>query len=589
MVSKYSAFAVAFAALLGDANAFWRMNCANIMFGRIDPIVNPGGIASHAHTVQGGSNFGVSSTGVSLANGECTSCEIQDDKSAYWTPMLYYQYPNGSFIDVKQSGSVVYYIGRGNNKTNSVPFPEGFRMISGDSNARSYDNVTRTVSKYGIGRPIADRVSWACLSGTPGKSVPYINNTDCYAGLRAQVHFQSCWNGVDLYKSDQSHVAYLSDIDNGDCPPTHPFLFTHIFLETSFTVNSVSRVEGGRFVLSTGDPTGYSYHADFQNGWNMTTFARAQRECSYNEKSSGDLNECAVLVESYTKNYGSRCPTRNSTVDEPVRGILPKLPGCIKIVEGPQRATSADVNCPSSVTPPKITPTEDGKPLDIRFPQIGKQFGLPDWQYVGCSNDSSSASRVLNAVVTKNATGMTVETCQAYCFGKGYKYAGLELGTECYCDSYMLNNPVINKGSWTQGMCYYQCSGDKLTYCGGQARVDLYVNTKLPQLPFPKTQSASGKYVHKGCMAEITGRILRNASTTGDTMTPDVCAKFCLGRRFKWFGVEYGRECYCGDRVVNQTIADPGDCNILCAGNRGNTQTYCGGASRANVYFSSTL
>jgi hypothetical protein len=38
-------------------------------------------------------------------------------------------------------------------------------------------------------------------------------------------------------------------------------------METLYSVNQVKKEDGGRFVLSTGDPTGYSYHADFQNGW----------------------------------------------------------------------------------------------------------------------------------------------------------------------------------------------------------------------------------------------------------------------------------------------------------------------------------
>jgi hypothetical protein len=153
----------------------------------------------------------------------------------------------------------------------------------------------------------------------------------------------------------------------------------------------------------------------------------------------------------------------------------------------------------------------------------------------------------------------------------------------------MLNNPVINSGTLNQGMCYYQCSGNNLEYCGGQARIDLFSNTAVTQLPLPSYQSTSGKYVHKGCYVDTSGRTLRNASLTGNNMTPDVCAKFCLGKMFKWAGVEYGRECYCGDRVVNATTAPLTNCNMLCAGNEGQTQTYCGGSSRLNMYFSSTL
>ena len=57
MASGYLKFAVlATATLFGGADAFWRLNCANIQYGRIDPLVNPGGVAAHVHTAQGGSS-----------------------------------------------------------------------------------------------------------------------------------------------------------------------------------------------------------------------------------------------------------------------------------------------------------------------------------------------------------------------------------------------------------------------------------------------------------------------------------------------------------------------------------------------------
>jgi hypothetical protein len=300
-------------------------------------------------------------------------------------------------------------------------------MVSGDAGARSYDNTTLT---YKNSRPIADRISWACLSTTPSKETPGINSTDCYAGLRAQLHFQSCWNGVDLYKPDNSHVAYMSQIDNGDCPPTHPYQLVHVFIETSYQVNTVPKEPGGRFVLSTGDPTGYSFHGDFQNGWNQTTLQRALATCASNPNSSGDINECDVLVESYTKNYNSRCPTRNNTVQEQVIGLLPKLPGCINVVNGPARAQASDMNCPTSVIPPTVLATPDSTPLPIAIPQRGQPFGLTGWNYVGCSNDTLNGARVLGAVTYSSTTNLTVETCQSYCAGKGYKYAGLEIGSQ---------------------------------------------------------------------------------------------------------------------------------------------------------------
>lgn len=128
--------------LASHAHAFWRMGCSKIMDARMDPVVFPGIVSPHTHTIVGGSNIGIHSTLDSMLNSDCTSCEIQADKSAYWAPLLYWQYENGSFIDVHHDGSVVYYLGRGPNAGNTMPFPEGFKMVSGKALARSFDNTS---------------------------------------------------------------------------------------------------------------------------------------------------------------------------------------------------------------------------------------------------------------------------------------------------------------------------------------------------------------------------------------------------------------------------------------------------------------
>jgi hypothetical protein len=38
---------------VGHVDAFWRMVCGTVAVGRIDPIVNPGGISGHCHTIAG--------------------------------------------------------------------------------------------------------------------------------------------------------------------------------------------------------------------------------------------------------------------------------------------------------------------------------------------------------------------------------------------------------------------------------------------------------------------------------------------------------------------------------------------------------
>lgn len=80
-------------------------------------------------------------------------------------------------------------------------------MISGDSRLRSYDNDTLT---YNNGQPIADRASFHCIdSSEPNLAEePYMFRTNCDQGMRAQILFQSCWDGVNTYLPNSAHVAY---------------------------------------------------------------------------------------------------------------------------------------------------------------------------------------------------------------------------------------------------------------------------------------------------------------------------------------------------------------------------------------------
>ena len=262
----------------------------------------------------------------------------------------------------------VYYEGRGDDR-NLQPFPPGFRMVSGDKNARSYKKQPLIPLSD---RPIADRVSFACLDGTPNPEQPGMVNTNCKDGLRAQIHFQSCWNGKDLYKSDNSHVEYMSGLDNGKCPSTHPVPLMHLFYEVLYGVNDIKKDNGGRFLFSNGmqpvksylfflpvfqssaevcqawltrigDPTGYGYHGDFLNGWKANILTDAVNQCAFT--ASGAVEDCAPFKPSLDPNFAKSCPELPSLVNEPVHGMLAKLPGCITITPGPQDATDADYAC----------------------------------------------------------------------------------------------------------------------------------------------------------------------------------------------------------------------------------------------------
>ncbi|CAF9922732.1 MAG: hypothetical protein HETSPECPRED_005133 [Heterodermia speciosa] len=329
--------------LVQNSAAYFRMSCSRMRIGRIDPVVNFGKVSPHVHKISGASNISPNSTFQTLQTANCTSCEIQADKSAYWTPTLYYQYPNSSLQEVPNGGMTVYYLGRGDNKSAIVPFPPGFRMVSGDKTLRSYHTTPVT---YKQNRPIADRVSFACLDRQPQPETPLMTNTNCINGLRAQIQFQSCWDGRSLYKADNSHVAYMSGIDNGVCPPTHPVPLIHLFFEVLYGVTDVKQQPGGRFVFSQGDASGAGFHGDFLNGWDEGVL-KAAIEGGCANVNDNTIGSCAPLLKSRVENLEQNCPMLPD--DEKVGGLIAKLPGCATVSTGPDAVP--DLGCPGEGAP----------------------------------------------------------------------------------------------------------------------------------------------------------------------------------------------------------------------------------------------
>jgi len=196
------------AGLISPAAAFWRMPCpSRLIEERIDPIIAPGAVSAHTHVVAGGSGFGYTMDYNQARAAPCSSCPITADLSNYWTPKLYYQAQNGSFISVPLSGDgtgneggmTVYYLQRpGPDNDELKAFPEGFRMIAGNPFQRNY-----------TGDFAAQAISFACLDyNAPAK--PETNempNYNCPDGLRAQVFFPSCWDGVNLDSPDRKSYS----------------------------------------------------------------------------------------------------------------------------------------------------------------------------------------------------------------------------------------------------------------------------------------------------------------------------------------------------------------------------------------------
>jgi hypothetical protein len=97
-------------------------------------------------------------------------------------------------------------------------------------------------------------------------------------------------------------------------------------------------------------------------------------------------------------------------------------------------------------------------------------------------------------------------------------------------------------------------------------------------------------FTYYGCAAEpSSGRLLTKLMWGADDATHNKCLEAC--RAYDYAGLEYGRECWCGNAPINwkgNTGATPGfnatetDCKMGCSGN--STQK-CGGSKRMTLFY----
>jgi len=123
-------------------------------------------------------------------------------------------------------------------------------------------------------------------------SKDFIDRT-CSVGLRLEVMFPSCWDGVHNDSSDhQSHVAFPSLVQDGFCPSDLPSRVPTLLYEVSWETTAFKNLSG-HFVLANGDYTGLSYHGDFISGWNPSVLQSAGEQCT---DPSGQVAACKMFT-----------------------------------------------------------------------------------------------------------------------------------------------------------------------------------------------------------------------------------------------------------------------------------------------------
>ncbi|KAJ7173130.1 glyoxal oxidase N-terminus-domain-containing protein [Mycena crocata] len=125
------------------------------------------------------------------------------------------------------------------------------------------------------------------------------------------------------------------------------------------------------------------------------------------------------------------------------------------------------------------------------------------------------------------------------------------------------------------------------------ASVDAYSNDSIPSSSPPSSIAPRASvvlpsgWVSRGCVREpSSGRTLTGYSFSSPSMTVTSCVAECNSRNFKYAGIEYANECWCGNTFEGGSagggsIAGSAECNMACAGD--STQT-CGAGNRLSTY-----
>ncbi|KAF1986519.1 hypothetical protein K402DRAFT_332352 [Aulographum hederae CBS 113979] len=351
-------------ALASFSSAFWRMECHSpIGMARIDPMVDPGEVSDHAHTIHGAKNFNFDSKYDDLMASDCTSCRVTQDKSAYWTPPLNFMYPNGTTVAVPQVGGMLaYYLLYGDNVK---AFPKGFVMLAGDKRQRNFTLPVPDPPKSNWGREDSTQSALAqkalgfnCLNynKNPPEATLYRHflpdkeylDANCPDGLRLELMFPSCWNGEDTDSPNhKSHMAYPDQVMTGSCPDGFDTRVPSMLFETIWATDAFNGVDG-QFVLANGDPTGYGYHGDFMMGWDEGLLQQAVNTCT---NPSGRIEDCP-LFDLQTEAEGAMC-----TMDMPKQlkkddcaGPREGLCGNVPVQSGP--AYASEISAGNTEVPP---------------------------------------------------------------------------------------------------------------------------------------------------------------------------------------------------------------------------------------------
>jgi hypothetical protein len=241
----------------GATNPEFNATCAYSHSGPNDPIVFPGlKGASHMHSFVGNDATDAGTTPGDLMRLTASSCKPIEDHSAYWVPTLY---EHGQPQEPKEV--VVYYGSLLKDPAQTVPMPNGLRMIAGDAKKQA-DTPKGAVNQF------------YCAGGPQdGASRSGDGNWPVCAGgtLHFTLRFPDCWDGRNL--DSPNHRDHVSFGQGGACPAAHPVPIPAV----TFSIAYAAAGSADGFQLSSGKAS--SIHGDAFFAWEPDAMAARVKNC----------------------------------------------------------------------------------------------------------------------------------------------------------------------------------------------------------------------------------------------------------------------------------------------------------------------
>ncbi|KAA8575343.1 hypothetical protein EYC84_004515 [Monilinia fructicola] len=615
LVGTFAAYATAYSATERTFAVNHFYGTGPLLTSRVDPIVDPGKPSGHVHTIQGGSAFAMTmGDTTALDDSNCTSSLVKNDKSNYWTPSLY-------FVDPKDPTNItavplfymnVYYFFEPTTDKITA-FQPGHRMLVGNAALRTPPaNGGGSVVDYSAGTPQPIQVTCprsnydipaypADSDGLHGVGIADPQNKQAGAGfpdqycdgyaspMRLDVHFPSCYNpaaGLTNYKTNMDWPT------KGNCPEgwVHtPHIFYEVYYNTPLFDSQWTPGQGKQpFVLSNGDPTGYSLHADFISGWDVETLQQIIDNC---DAGDSGMDKCPGLIG------GLNDPTTScnipSPINEVVNGSMSALPGNNPIGQWGVNVTGVVTSASSVVA----------SATSAISPETSSAAASVSSVAASVSNVASSVLSIATSAASVSIPSVSTPAVSV----PGLSVPSISTSAPKHSATSNLNQYAHSKThSETSTVTPTAATGDDvvsssvITYGGRVVTsiVTVHANTLIYKtISVTADQAApTGSSVSTGVQATVSGYTYAgcysdqesNRALSGvefadlglDAVSNTACVAYCSAKGYSVAGTEYGGQCFCGDSVPSKKLG-ASSCHIACDGD---AKDVCGGALALSVY-----